>query len=298
MSNRISKGKGLFGALAVGSGGIVSNGPIVAGNLIKTVAVPLDGAGGDAGGGVGVFQNPETTTIWITRCIITDQEAGGHIGSGAGTFDIGTTAVSAATLSDNLIDGYDAGAAANTKDNLTSPGANGKGGQSLASGKWVTVSTASGNAAGFLGKMYISYMVVAGSIAPGVTLGTKRVSIPLAGPTDTAGGVGSWQNSEAGVIWITRAIVSDQGTSGHIASAACTLDIGTTAVSAVTLSDNLVDGYDAGAAANTVDNLTSPDTNGKGGQSLASGKWVTVSKASGASAGFVGSLMLEYLVLT
>lgn len=126
----------------------------------------------------------------------------------------------------------------------------------------------------------------------------KAVTVVLAGGTDTAGGIGSWVNPEAGNIWIERLTTSSQGTGGAVATAACNLDVGTTSSSATTLSDNLIDGMDIHSAVITGDNFTNPGANGKSGQLLASGKWVTFSTGdAGASAGFVGEAIIEYLVL-
>jgi hypothetical protein len=81
-----------------------------------------------------------------------------------------------------------------------------------------------------------------------------------------------------------------------VATAACTLDIGTTATSAVTSSDTLLDGLDVNSAAGVFDNITDKGSNGKSRQTLASGKWITASKASGATAGLVGYAYIQYVV--
>jgi len=110
---------------------------------------------------------------------------------------------------------------------------------------------------------------------------------------DTAGGLFSWANPETSTILVEHvAIVTT-----HVATSACTADIGTTAASATTLSDNLIDGKDVNAATGTFTNLESAGTNGKAGQRLASGKWVTGSVASGASAGIVGTYEVYYRIL-
>ena len=110
---------------------------------------------------------------------------------------------------------------------------------------------------------------------------------------DTAGGLFSWKNPETSDILVEHvALVIGTKTTG-----ACTADVGTTAASATTLSDNLIDGKDINAAAGTFTNLESAGTNGKSGQRLATGKWVTGSVASGASAGIVGTYEIYYRVL-
>ena len=110
---------------------------------------------------------------------------------------------------------------------------------------------------------------------------------------DTAGGVFSWVNSETSEILVEHVAIKTT----HVATAACTVDVGTTAASATTLSDNLIDGKDVNAAIGTFSNLESAGTNGKAGQRLAAGKWVTGSVASGASAGIVGTYEILYRVL-
>lgn len=110
------------------------------------------------------------------------------------------------------------------------------------------------------------------------------------GALDTAGGVLAWQNPEASDIIVDR-VELDVTTK---ASAACTLDVGTTPTSATTSSDNLMDGVDVGTAAGQFDNLGNAGTNGKSRQKLASGKWITASKASGAAAGLVGNAYIFY----
>lgn len=127
----------------------------------------------------------------------------------------------------------------------------------------------------------------AGSIAPIV-----RVAKVAIAAVDTAGGLFAWANPEAGAVAVTRVLldVTTQSTG------ACTADVGTTATSAATLSDNLIDGASVAAAA-LLGNLGNAGTNGKTSQRLASGKWVTGSVASGASAGIVGFAYITYVVL-
>jgi hypothetical protein len=106
--------------------------------------------------GVLNWQNPESSAIVILRIIFdvtTDS-------TGASTTDIGTTATSATTASDNLIDGLDSGSAAIVADNLINGGTNGKASQKLASGKWVTFKEASGDATGLVANAYIEYVVI------------------------------------------------------------------------------------------------------------------------------------------
>lgn len=120
----------------------------------------------------------------------------------------------------------------------------------------------------------------------------KIVKVAL-GVADTEGGVLAWANPEASSIIITRLIVDVTTKS----TAACTLDFGTTAVSATTSSANLIDGMDSGTSAGTFDNISDAGTDGKSRQKLAPGKWVTGSKASGAAAGTAGFAYVEYIVI-
>ena len=118
---------------------------------------------------------------------------------------------------------------------------------------------------------------------------TKIARVALAA-LDTGGGVLAWANPEAGSILITR-VVLDVTTK---ATGACTVDIGTTAASAATSSDTLIDGLDVGTATGVFDSITDKGTNGKSRQKLATGKWVTGSMASGAAAGLVGVAYIHY----
>lgn len=115
-------------------------------------------------------------------------------------------------------------------------------------------------------------------------LGSKA----LAGAAQQAG-VQSWANPEGVSIVITRALLDVTTPS----SGACTLDIGTTATSATTTSDNLIDGLSV-AAAGLFSNLKNPGTNGKADQKLASGKWVTSTSSSGDATGLVATLYIHY----
>ncbi len=121
----------------------------------------------------------------------------------------------------------------------------------------------------------------------------KKVTGALAN-VDTGGGVFSWQNPETSDILVEHvALVVTTKATG-----ACSVDVGTTATNATTLSDNLIDGMDVNAAAGTFTNAESGGTNGKHAQRLAKGKWVTASVvADGASAGLVGTYEVYYRVL-
>lgn len=118
----------------------------------------------------------------------------------------------------------------------------------------------------------------------------KRVALAA---VDTGGGVFAWANPESSAIIVERVCIDATTKS----TSACTVDIGTTATSAATSIDNLLDGLDVGTAAGLFNNIDEHGTNGKSRQKLASGKWVTASVASGASAGLVGYAYIHYVVI-
>lgn len=120
----------------------------------KTVVVPLNGT--TIHGAVQAWQNPEAGRIAITEVLV----AVTTVATAAGALDVGTTASSATTASDNLIDGVDVHSATGEFDNNTDKGSNGKTRQGLAAAKWVTFSDdATGNLTGMLGNAYINYIV-------------------------------------------------------------------------------------------------------------------------------------------
>jgi hypothetical protein len=108
---------------------------------------------------------------------------------------------------------------------------------------------------------------------------------------DTGGGIFAWANPE-GVAIIVTGLFFDLTT---VATGACTLDAGTTATSATTVSDNLIDGLDINSATGLFDNFTDKGTNGKSRQKLAAGKWVTGSMKTGAAAGTAGYAYIRYV---
>lgn len=140
--------------------------------------------------------------------------------------------------------------------------------------------------------------VVGGTLNITGTLQTNGITIDrlvkcarvALGAADTGGGVLSWANPEASAIIIQR-VIFDVTTKS---TGACTVDVGVTAVSATTSANNLMTGLDVGAATGTFDNITDIGASGKSRQRLASGKWVTASKASGAAAGLVGFAYIFY----
>ena len=162
-------------------------------------------------------------------------------------------------------------------------------GYSSASGKWFT-STA---------------VTVAGLTATGADLNqlaglqtilVKKIALAA---VDTAGGLFAWQAPARAFVTAVKVDVTTPATG------ACTADIGYTTASAATLSDTIIDGADVHTAADVFDNVADAGTNGilggttnTGDQQLvaASGKWVTGSTASGASAGIVGNAYIFYVL--
>ena len=126
----------------------------------------------------------------------------------------------------------------------------------------------------------------------GTDRAVKVIRLAL-GSADTGGGVLSWANPESSSIIVERVIIDVTTKS----TAACTIDVGTTATSSTTSSDNLIDGLDVGTAVGTFDNINDAGTNGKARQKLASGKWVTASTASGSAAGLAGYAYIHYIVI-
>ena len=107
----------------------------------------------------------------------------------------------------------------------------------------------------------------------------------------SAGGVAAVPNPEGVRVYVKRVLIDiTTQTSG-----ACTLDAGI-AANATTLSDTLIDGASAASVA-TLDNGKDGGTNGKLGQVWGPTQYVTVSQASGAIAGIVGNLIIEYVIL-
>jgi hypothetical protein len=145
-----------------------------------------------------------------------------------------------------------------------------------------------GTALAFTAAQFNQIMAAFGTVT--FDRGVKVAKVALAG-VDTGGGLFVWLNPEVGAILIDR-VVLDVTTKSTGAS---TVAVGTTAVSAVTSSNNLLDAADLGTAAGTFDNITDKGSAGKSRQRLAAGGWVTGSRASGALAGIVGSVYVYYV---
>lgn len=107
----------------------------------------------DAAGGVLSLANPEGVDIIVTRLVLDVTTAA----SAACTVDAGIAA-NGTTSSDNLIDGCDVNAAAGVFDNTKNVGSNGKGVQKWSPSQYLTISKASGAAAGLAGSAYVEYV--------------------------------------------------------------------------------------------------------------------------------------------
>jgi hypothetical protein len=129
------------------------------------------------------------------------------------------------------------------------------------------------------------------SFKGGPTMAAKKVALNGTA-IHAASGFAAWQNPEAGSIIITDVILHLT----TVATGACTLDIGTTATSAATTSDNLIDGLDVNAALGVFTNGSDAGTNGKSRQLLAAGKWITVDEKTGDSTGLIAELTIFYLI--
>ena len=107
---------------------------------------------------------------------------------------------------------------------------------------------------------------------------------------DTAGGAFSIANPEGVDILIRRVMVHVT----TVATAAGTLSVGV-GTGATTSYANLIDTVDVNAATGVFDNIKSKGTNGKECQVWPAASFVTGSKASGALAGLVANVYLDYV---
>lgn len=108
----------------------------------------------DTAGGVLAVANPEGVTL-IVRSLILDVTTKA---TGACTVDAGIAA-NGTTSNDTLIDGVDVGTAAGTFDSQKDAGTNGAGPRRWGASEYLTVSKASGAAAGLAGYAYITYEI-------------------------------------------------------------------------------------------------------------------------------------------
>lgn len=107
----------------------------------------------DTGGGIASILNPEGVDLIINRLVLDVTTPA----TGACTADAGVGS-GATTKYDNLIDGVDVGTAAILADNIKDIGVNGKQILKWPAGEYLTVSMATGAAAGLVGNYYVDYM--------------------------------------------------------------------------------------------------------------------------------------------
>ncbi len=120
----------------------------------------------------------------------------------------------------------------------------------------------------------------------------SRTTVETLADADTAGGVLAWVNPIAGNVLVQNIVVITTTKS----TGASTVDAGV-AADGTTSADNLLDGVDTGTAAGTFGTADSAGTNGLTGVVMASGEYVTISKASGACAALVGTAYITYMPL-
>jgi hypothetical protein len=133
-----------------------------------------------------------------------------------------------------------------------------------------------------------------GAGAPDRLVQTKVVALTGAAIHAGTGGVIAWQNPEGATIIILRVLLHLT----TVATAACTLDIGVTAVGATTSSDTLLDGIDVNSAVGLFDSMNAALDGGANAlaQSLASGKWITIDEKTGDATGLVANLIIQYIL--
>lgn len=107
----------------------------------------------DTPGGIAAIKNPEGEDLYVTRLLVDITTKA----TAACTIDAGIAA-NATTSADNLIDGADAFAATGTLDNQRNAGTNGRAGFRWPAGQFLTVSRATGAAAGLKGNVLIEYI--------------------------------------------------------------------------------------------------------------------------------------------
>lgn len=109
----------------------------------------------ETAGGVLALANPEGVPLIIKRLILDVTTKA----TGACTVDAGIAA-NGTTLNDTLLDGLDVGTAAGVFDNIEHQGTNGVSAKRWGTTEYLTISKASGNAAGLVGNAYIEYVRV------------------------------------------------------------------------------------------------------------------------------------------
>lgn len=127
------------------------------------------------------------------------------------------------------------------------------------------------------------YAGPAGSNVPRFNSGST-MEFNVAGGTDTGGGILSWQNTLGYDIRVT----GFQLEVTTIASGACTVSAGQTAVSGTTSSSNLLSGQDVHSATGVFPSASPV------GVKVKQNEFLTISKASGASAALVGLASFDF----
>lgn len=117
----------------------------------------------------------------------------------------------------------------------------------------------------------------------------------LTGTASAAGGIFSWQAPTGSDI-----IVQNFGLNITAASTTggAVLDIGTATTSATTKSDNLIDGLVAtGSITGYYDSVDDQGSNGKQGQFMDAGTWITGSATDSKGTGLAGTYYVTYTVV-
>lgn len=131
----------------------------------------------------------------------------------------------------------------------------------------------------------------------GITTANRHVYCykgAFTGTASTAGGIFNWQAPTGSAIIIQSFAINITAAS---ATAGCVLDIGTATTSATTKGDNLIDGLVAtGSITGYYDSVDDQGTNGKQGQYLAAGKWITGSATNSKATSLAGNYYVTYLV--
>jgi hypothetical protein len=120
-----------------------------------------------------------------------------------------------------------------------------------------------------------------GATAPAFLPGST-LKLPVAGPTDTAGGLLAWQNNLGYDIVVYGATLDVTTQSGG----ACTGSVGA-AANGTTLNAGMISGQSAAATGQFA--KATPMA-----QKVPAGQFITASTASGASSGLVAKLYVEY----
>lgn len=159
-----------------------------------------------------------------------------------------------------------------------------------------TTAVANLNASLLLGKTWAAPDAIGGTTPAAITgttvTGTGKViaystaTVPMVieaalAAVDTAGGVYAWENTTTKTVWVLalHLDVTTKTTDG-----VCTVDAGI-AADGTTSNDSLIDGQDIGAAIGIFTSTTVP-------KKVTAGQFITISKATGETAGLVGKVLI------